>query len=50
MTSEFRNDDDDAIFPMAWGPIVFEELVYLTTLACVARLGVGLWLTKHMIF
>ena len=27
MTSEFRNDDDDdAIFPMAWGPIVFEEL------------------------
>jgi len=29
--------------------IAFEELVYLTTLACVARLGVGLWLTKHMI-
>ena len=30
--------------------IAFEELVYLTALACVARLGVGLWLTKHMIF
>ena len=29
--------------------IAFEELVYLTTLACVARLGEGLWLTKHMI-
>ena len=30
--------------------IAFEELVYLTALACVARLGAGLWLTKHMIF
>ena len=30
--------------------IAFEELVYLTTFARVARLGAGLWLTKHMIF
>ena len=30
--------------------IAFEELVSLMTIACLARLGAELWLTKHMIF